>query len=261
MGRTKLKASLAAITASTLLLMMVPIFIQAQALTNQSSDNPYRVREEATSIVKSYSLKYINVLEIQHRVISIANRIVDVSGNVLTVEVSKNKVRELDEFIKAFDVEKKTIQFRIYAVLASRKAPNDSSIKAFPMTNSIDDPNLKGVLDELKGLWNFKSYMVDGPSFITVKDRSGNNFLRLISEYLQYNLFIMHPQIRGEESGKRIIHLEQIQLKEPPRQNSGESTIINAEDVTLKEKGFLVVGVGGMPMVGAVILIISAEIK
>jgi hypothetical protein len=261
MGRTKLNASLAAITASTLVLMMVPIFIQAHALTNQSSDNPYRVREEATSIVKSYSLKYINVLEIQRRVISIANRIVDVSGNVLTVEVSKNKVRELDEFIKVFDVEKKSILFRIYTVLASRKAPNDSTLKAFSMTNSIDDPDLKRILDELKGLWNFKSYRVDSSSLFTVKDESGDNFFRLISEWTPYGLIILHPQIRGEEPGKRIIYIGQIQLKEPAVQNSGGSTIIDAHDVTFKEKGTLVVGVGGMPMVGAVILIISADIK
>jgi hypothetical protein len=257
------------LTALTLVFFVAPAFVQAQTSADQNPANPPQkaqdagkeAREDTSTVIKSYSLKYINAEEVYHRIMTKILRLENIVGNILTVVVPKNKASELDELIKKLDVEKKSIIFRIYTVLASRKAPNDASLKEFSMTNSIDDPNLKPVLDELKGLWNFKSYRVDSPSFLTVKDESGDNFFRLISEWPQYNLIILHPQIRGEEIGKRIIYITQIQLNEPNGQNSKGSTIIDTHDVTFKEKGILVVGVGGMPIIGAVILIISAEIK
>ncbi len=269
MKNQKLAAALGSFAALILVCLMTPVFIQAQTSADQNTATPTQkiqdaskeAREDASTVIRSYSLKYVNAEEIYHRVITKILRLESIAGNILTVTVYKNKVQELDELIKKLDVEKKNILFRIYTVLASRKAPDDASLKAFSMTNSIDDPDLKRILDELKGLWNFKSYRVDSPSFFSVKDESGDNFFRLISEWPQYNLIILHPQIRGEEIGKRIIYITQIQLNEPSNQNSKGSTIIDAHDLTFKEKGILVVGVGGMPMIGAVILIISAEIK
>ncbi|MGD0781507.1 MAG: hypothetical protein ABSA30_01465 [Candidatus Aminicenantales bacterium] len=269
MKNLKTALALGAFTALILVDLMTPAFVQAQISADQNPANPPQKaqdagkegRDDLSTVVKSYSLKYVDASEIAHGAASKFLRIENIVGNVLTVSVLKNKVQELDELIKQLDVEKKSILFRIYTVMASRKAPNDASLKAIPMTALVDDPELKRVLDELKGLWNFKSYRVESPSFMTAKDRPGYNFLRLISEWTPYNLIIMHPQIRGEEPGKRLIYIKQIQLIERSAENSRGSTIIDAEDISLKEKGILVVGVGGMPVVGAVILIISAEIK
>jgi hypothetical protein len=265
--KQKLPSTPGFISALILVYLITPAFIQAQTSADQNPANPPQKAQDAgkeaqddtSAVVKSYSLKYINASEVYRRASMIQRG--EIIGNVLNVVVLKNRVRELDELIKQLDVEKKNILLRIYTVLASRKAPSDASLKGLSMTNSIDEPDLKRVLEELKGLWNFKSYRADSPQYFTVKDESGSNFFRMISEWPQFNLTILHPQVRGEEAGKRIIYIEQIQLKDPGNQNYAGYTIIDTHDLTFKEKGILVVGVGGMPMVGAVILIISAEIK
>jgi hypothetical protein len=71
----------------------------------------------------------------------------------------------------------------------------------------------------------------------------------------------LYTKIRGEETGKRVVSIGQIRLE----QGLYESweTIIDTTDVSVKEKGSLVVGVGGSRLSSgtAIILIISAEIK
>jgi hypothetical protein len=108
-------------------------------------------------------------------------------------------------------------------------------------------------------LWNFKHYFIDNPSFLTVKDGSGSNYCRLVSSGPWYDLYILRPQIRGDEPGKRIIAAGQIQLVQTA--NFKTATLIDTSDVTFKENGYLVVGVGGSGAGNAVILVLSAEIK
>ena len=53
--------------------------------------------------------------------------------------------------------------------------------KEFEAWAPIQDQGLKEALKELGELWKFKSYNVDGPSFITVKESSGPEVARLLS--------------------------------------------------------------------------------
>jgi type II secretory pathway component GspD/PulD (secretin) len=124
----------------------------------------------------------------------------------------------------------------------------------------IENKELKKVLDELKALWNFKTYEVDGPTFLTVREETSANNIKLVSNR-PLNVLIWNPKIGGEEPGKRTISIEQVMLT-GPSVTSSEIVYLSTHDITLKEKGYLVAGVSGYESSrSALILVISAEIK
>jgi len=118
---------------------------------------------------------------------------------------------------------------------------------------------LKKVLDELKTLWNFKTYEVDGPSFLTVVEDSGPNNFKLVTN-LALNLVVSNVKVIGDEPGNRTVSIEQLKLT--GMMNFADYVFVDTHDVTLKEKGYLVAGVSGYgSATNALILVISAEIK
>jgi len=131
---------------------------------------------------------------------------------------------------------------------------------------AVENKDLRKVLDELRNLWNFKSYKVDGPSFLTIKEDSGLDSFRLVSSVSNFYMNIVHAKVIEEERGKRHVSIGQIQLK----WRSGltaeyEQTLINTSNITIKENGYLVAGISGYGFSGkdakALILIINADIK
>ncbi len=123
----------------------------------------------------------------------------------------------------------------------------------------IENKELKKVLDELKTLWNFKTYEVDGPSFVTVREDSGPNNFKLVTNR-QLNLIVSNAKVTGEEPGNRTITIEQLKLT--GMSNFVDYVFVDTHDVTLKEKGYLVAGVSGYGSASnALILVINAEIK
>jgi hypothetical protein len=212
-------------------------------------------------VVKSYELKYIGASEFMR---SAKFYVLDSSGTEksLSVRVMNSQIPAFEALLKKLDVEKKSIQFRIYAIAASQNEPSQR-IKDMGLQEAKDstDRDLKRVLDEMEGLWKFKHYWVDSPSFLMAKDGSGANFTRLVSQW-NIDLILRDVSLRGDEPGKRTISVGAISLT----QNFGEGpqNLINTSDVTFKEKGYLVVGVSGMVNAlrdMALILVISAEVK
>jgi type II secretory pathway component GspD/PulD (secretin) len=126
-------------------------------------------------------------------------------------------------------------------------------------SDAIENKDLKRVLDELKTLWNFKTYEVDGPSFVTVReDTEPNNFKLVTNRAL--NLVVSNVKVIGDEPGKRIVSIEQLKLT--GMMNFADYVFVDTHDVTLKENGFLVAGVSGYGSASnALILVINAEIK
>jgi len=126
-------------------------------------------------------------------------------------------------------------------------------------SDAIENKDLKRVLDELKTLWNFKTYEVDGPSFVTVReDTEPNNFKLVTNRAL--NLVVSNVKVIGDELGKRTVSIEQLKLT--GMMNFADYVFVDTHDVTLKENGFLVAGVSGYgSATNALILVISAEIK
>jgi hypothetical protein len=217
---------------------------------------------EAEIVVKTYLLKYIDWRELVE-----AARFYFVewtgSGNTLTVRIRKKDIADFEAVLKKLDVERKNILFRVYTIIASRENPPDFMKK--PETSPIDNRDLKTVLDELKDLWNFKHYWVEPPSFLTVKDGSGENYFKLVSSLFDFGMNMDRVRVNGDEPGKRIISVGKIQLIQEVHAPSveGKSGLIDTKEISLKERGYLVVGVSGLRMGGglALILVISSEIK
>jgi hypothetical protein len=243
---------------------------QAQAETQtkaeQQKAEALKVREAEQaryeSVLKTYSLKYISAREFMN---AAKFYVLDFSGseNALTVRIHRMNIPAFEDLLKKLDVEKRNIQFQVYTIVASKEPPSGGSYENFLKneTKEIENRDLKRVLDEMKGLWNFKHYWVDSPSFLMVKDGSLSNSFRLVSKW-NLNLSIAQIQVRGDEPGKRIISVGIIQLQEST--SDGKTNLINTSDIAFKEKGYLVVGVSGLSSVWggmALILIINAEIK
>jgi hypothetical protein len=125
-----------------------------------------------------------------------------------------------------------------------------------------ENKELKTVLDELKALWNFTTYTVDGPTFLTVREESGSNSVKLVSNR-PLNAVITNPKIGEGEAGKRAISIDQVMLTGiGPGPNSSDIVYLDTHGIILKEKGYLVAGVSGYTSASnALILVISAEIK
>ena len=225
---------------------------QAQSSTQQEIPKPN------LRIFKTYTLKYIKPEELLK-----ATRILledaSYSDNMVTVKIWQSQIPSFEEMLKKLDVEKKSIQFQAFAIVASRD-PNAKSNEA------INNKELNRVLDELKALWNFKTYRVEGPSFLTVRESSGSNSIELVTDRM-LNLTIANAKVAGEEPGKRTITIEELKLTEkiggPGESQPFDHELIDTRDVTLKEKGYLVAGVSGYGSSAsyALILVINAEIK
>jgi hypothetical protein len=209
-------------------------------------------------MVKTYELKFINASEFMR---SARFYVVDSTGteSSLTVRIYERNIPEFEALLKKLDVEKRNIQFQVYTIIASKDQPLERFKNNFVSeTQGIADKDLKRVLEEMKGLWNFKYYWVDSPSFLVVKDGAAGSMFKLVSPF-DFDMNVLRVQLRGDEPGKRIISVGQIKLSQTTNQHS---TLIDTSDVTFKEKGYLVVGVTGMIGSGqALILVISAEIK
>ncbi len=212
-------------------------------------------------VVKSYELKFIGASEFMR---SAKFYVLDSTGTEksLTVRIMSSQIPAFEALMKKLDVEKKNIQFRVYTIMASQDLPEENpAVKFAPETKEISDKELKKVLDEMKGLWNFKHFWVDSPSFLLAKDGSGTNQSKLVGQ-LNATLALENVQLRGEDVGKRIISVGRVVLVQNTSQR--QEHLINTSDITFKESGYLVVGVSGMSEARsnrALILVISAEVK
>jgi len=217
---------------------------------------------EMEALVKTYSLKFVNPNDL---VKAAKFYLYDStsSGSTLTVRIQRKYVADFEALLKKLDVEKRNIEFQIYTIVATNEAPIEQFKSNFVNeTRDIKNADLKRVLDEMKGLWNFKYYWVDSPSFINVKDGSEGSSARLAG-ILSLDLRLRNVQLRGDETDKQIVAIGEIGLYQTVNQRS---PLIETTDLTLKEKSFLVVGVsgvmaGGMGNKPALILIISADAK
>jgi hypothetical protein len=233
---------------------------QTQAVEQKAPQKKPAADDRNYMMVKTYELKFISVSEFMR---SASSYVVDSTGteSSLTVRIYERNIPEFEALLKKLDVEKRNIQFQVYTIIASKDQPPERFKNNFVSeTQGIADKDLKRVLDEMKGLWNFKYYWVDSPSFLVVKDGAAGSMFKLVSPY-DFDMNILRVQLRGDEPGKRIISVGQIKLIQTFNLQV-KSALIDTSDVTFKEKGYLVVGVTGMIGSGqALILVISAEIK
>jgi len=239
---------------------------EMQKRIEQEREKAAQERADMEAVVKTYTLKYVSASDFMR---SAKFYVYDSSGTetTLTVRIPKKNIADFEALLKKLDVEKKNIQFQVYTIVASKEDLPESVRDRFKAeTKEITDRDLKRVLDEMKGLWNFKHYWVEPPSFMIAKDGAESNHTKLVSSY-DFELYLRNVQLRGEESGKRMISAGEIRLAQSVNTPNGKSqqNLIDTSDITFKEKGYLVVGVSGLTSVYAsglaLILVISAEIK
>ncbi len=210
---------------------------------------------EWTEVLKTYQLKYIRPEDLIN-----ATRLYLIDSTVykdtVTVKILNKNVSTFEELLKKMDVEKKSILFKVYTIKAIRASEKTVEQK------EIEDKGLKQVLDELNKLWKFQSYQIDKPFFITVKEESGSSFFKLASEfYGSLGLRIQQVNLSSDKPGKRNITIDQLQLLSSAPMGNNQ-IFIDSNNTTVKEDGYLVVGVSGMTSWGRVlILVLSAEIK
>ena len=251
------------ITASAVFIGLLGLTLaHAQEAQVIASDQAAQQKDVATDrsqephvLLKSYTLKYIKPEEFL-RAAKFYYLESTSYGNTITARIASTQVSDLEKLLSVLDVEPKTVRFRVYPILAFRKLEPK-------IASSVIDPELRRVLDEMNSLWKFESYVVEGPSFISVKEGTGLDSFKLLSSHMM-NLLISDVKVSGGEAGARSISIGQLRL-------SGQTITLNhiidtvffdTHETILKEKGFLVAGVSGYTgSDDAVILVLSAEIK
>jgi hypothetical protein len=179
-------------------------------------------------------------------------------SNVITVKLCREKVGEFERLLKQLDtrknrrsrlisqfsnllkeivkvprtrqhvpeVEKRTVFFKIFTVVASREEK----------PTLIDNKDLKRVLNQLSQVLNFKSFTLDGISAMVAKEGSQFNTLRLTSEISEYDLEIHNILIQRNVKGERLIVIDKLVLIE-------YDSLVFSTNTSIEEDGYLVVGV------------------
>lgn len=224
-----------------LVFAFLPVIAEEQK-AQPAADNP----GSEETVVKSYTLKYVSPKFIKESLgIYLRTCSFGEGSNLISVALSKKNVAAFEEQLRKLDVEKKTIQLRIFTVIASKEGKNDT----------IENKDLKRVLAEVSNLLNFKSYVLDGASVIILKDGTGRSFLSLSSSLPEpLQLYINHITIFTGSGGKRSVKLGLELYKKPDRLLESETEIA--------ENGYLVAGVSRIGKDGkSLVLVINAEIK
>jgi hypothetical protein len=222
-----------------LVFALLPAIAEEQK-TQSAGNSPSEV------VAKSYMLRYVSPEFIKEalRVYFITCSF-DEGSNMISVVLDKKNVVTFEEQLRKLDIEKKSIQLRIFSVIASKEGKSDA----------IENKDLKRVLTEVSNLLSFKSYLLDGASVIMLKDGTRRSYLSLSSampEPLQ--LFINHVTILTGSGGKRSVKLG-LELYEK------KEHLLDSE-TEIAENGYLVAGVSRIGNDGkSLVLVINAEIK
>lgn len=231
-----------------LVALLVLMFVLLPAITGEQKTQPEADKPGSEEVTKTYTLHYVTPRFIFDSLrIYLRNSSFGEGSNLISVVLDKKNVAVFEEQLRKLDVEKKTILLRIFTIIAGKEGKSDT----------IENKDLKRVLAEVSNLLNFKSYVLDGASTITVKD--GAEFSRLalsssMSENLQFEF--KGISVLTGSNGKRSVKLE-FWLKQ-----SSNNQVLLSSETEIAENGYLVSGVSRIGNDGkSLVLVINAEIK
>jgi len=231
-----------------LAIMLLLALVSLPALAEEQKSQPAEKSGPEEMVVKSYTLRYASPDFIKDSLkMYFFNCSFGEGSNLISVAMHKKNVAAFEEQLRKLDVEKKTIQLRIFTVIAGKEGKSDT----------IENKDLKRVLAEVSNLLNFKSYVLDGASAITVKDGAGFGRLALsstISDGLRFDY--KEISILTGNGGKRSVRLafwlQQLSTKQE----------LLSSETEIAENGYLVAGVSRIGNEGkSLVLVINAEIK
>jgi hypothetical protein len=199
-------------------------------------------------LTRTYSLNYVTPKFVRDSLgIYLLNHSYGEGSNLLSVTLFKKNVAVFEEQLRKLDIKRKNILLRIFTVIAGKEGKSDT----------IENKDLKSVLAEVSNLLNFKSYVLDGASAITIGDGAGFGRLALsssISKGLSFDY--KEVSVLTDSNGKRSVKLSfwLIQL-------SNKQELLSSE-TQIAENGYLVAGVSRIGNEGrSLVLVINAEIK
>jgi hypothetical protein len=225
-----------------LMFALLPAIAEEQK-TQQSTD-----RSGSEDVVtKTYTLRYVTPGYISDSLkIYLINCSFGEGSNLISVILRKKNVAAFEEQLRKLDVEKKNILLRIFTVIAGKEGKSDT----------IENKDLKRVLAEVSNLLNFKSYMLDGASAITVKDGTEGGRLGLSCSVIDLRFNFYRVSILTASNGKRSVKFEFNVM-----QLNNNEELLNS-DSEIPENGYLVAGVSRIGKDGkSLVLVINAEIK
>lgn len=233
--------------ALAVLLLLAFVSLPALAEEQKAQAAAEKSGPEET-VVKSYTLHYASPEFIKDSLkMYFFNCSFGEGSNLISVVMPKKNVAAFEEQLRKLDVEKKNILLRIFTVIAGKEGKNDT----------IENKDLKKVLAEVSNLLNFKSYVLDGASAITVKDGTGFGRLAL-SSTLGDGLRFSYKGISvlNHDGGKRSVKLAFWLEQTNPKQE------LLSSETEIAENGYLVAGVSRIGNEGkSLVLVINAEIK
>ena len=229
-----------------IIFILLFIFLNISFAGKNKSKGDQKTSPPPDTVTKTYFLKNISPKEVRNalRHYFWESSYLE-SKRMITVIIPKKNITQFESLLKKIDVEKKTITFRIFTVIASQK----------PNGGKIENKNLKYVLSQLDKILSFKSYKLDGVSLITVKEGTKYSRVHLSSSIEELRVEMMNVYINTHKPGDRSIEIRELRLREQ------KFNLISTQ-TSIKENGYLVAGVSKMGKNGdSLVLIINAEIK
>jgi hypothetical protein len=214
----------------------------------KETSGPATERDNAEEMVtRTYTLRNIAANDLKRAAMIFLNHWSFADGsNVITVKLLRKDLAAFEALLEKLDAERKNITLRIFTVIAAREGKSDA----------IENKDLKRVLTEVSNLLNFKSYVLDGASAITVRDGADIGRLALstsLSEGMRFDY--KGVTILTANSGKRSVKLG-FWLRE------GNGQELLSAETEIAEDGYLVAGVSRIGSEGkSLVLVINAEIK
>jgi hypothetical protein len=234
-----------------LVVLLVLLFAFLPALSEEQKTQQTGGKSGSDEVVtKTYALRYVTPKFINDSLrVYLRNCSYGEGSNLISVIVYKKDIATFEEQLRKLDIEKKIIRLRIFTVIASKEGKSDA----------IENKDLKRVLAEVSNLLNFKSYVLDGASVITLEDGARFGRLLLSSATIEnLGLDFERVSISTGSEGKRSVKLGLELLR---REANANIILLNSE-TEIAENGYLLAGVSRIGNDGrSLVLVINAEIK
>lgn len=216
------------------------------AVLNESPGPETAQGESLDLVTRTYTLKYVTPRFISDSLqVFLVNRSYGDGSNLITVTLHRKNIAAFEEQLRKLDVEKKNITLRIFTIVAAREGKSDN----------FENKDLKHVLAEVSNLLNFKSYVLDGASVVSIREGLRHGRLAL-STSMNDDLTFMYSNVaivEGSEA-RREVRLE-FAL------SCGAKELLSSA-TEIAEEGYLVAGVSRIGSEGkSLVLVINAEIK
>ncbi len=216
---------------------------------------------DSKALIRTYELKNANPRDILSVIMPYMHQAApsyNSDSRILVVKVLPENLQAFEDLLKKLDAQQPQIAFRVFTLVASPKtgAP------------ALEQPELAGVVENLRRVLGFKSYTLDGVSALTVQSGSRNNAVELNSRISNLYLDLAHVVVDAGAAGKRQVSLGLDLYRKDALGPAGKDQVfanhylLRSEQTVIAENGTLVAGVSKLGEGGdALVLVIQATIQ